>query len=741
MSSPSLLPADEQGGVGKLNLKQDVKNKKGTLTNLFKKSQELATKAAAEPVIVELLDEGNQQLPAECGMEDVTPAAPEDKEAETQHTEDEANTTKPTEPAAEQAQAAEDTSGDQSDKKRKRPAGKTQDQLAALEALYTSDRYPSTEAKRECGMKVRMELKEVNRWFEGRRRKDTRASKRSKSDAADTDAPAQEQAATNEAAVEPAVISDVAMVDVAAPTQEPSRAPATAVEPAIATVPEKTASAPASTAPKTTLASSTLPDMDGIAKMIEDLSSEADTLRQRGLAAPLTTISCTAGGGTTPEPFADARLAAFIVGQQMPLTELTATLHPLFGPPEGAAEGTVLTIEALRTRIVDLAVRKSHDPLDNPKGAPPRLDALEAVPKDGKPSMWQWELRDLKMLPKAQRTAATGIKRRAGRVGDRLNAVINAYDALVKVTAGLLTNAKASKIVDALKKYDSLEKMEAAEAAEHAAAATKEAEKAGQAALTIEQKQRAAAAKEAERKRALAEKEAEKECLRLEKEAEKERLRQEKEAEKEQARKEKEAEKEKKLKEAEAAKLAKKTGFKDKEVLHKTANKFMSFFKGSTSAGPSAAGGKSSSVSPKGTVVAPSPAEAAILSTPGSAAGGGADTTVPQTTILSAYERRFPRPPPDNLVPQPVQPLSIAKIDSAFSAAPPISYEAAEEEWKASLASAATARRAAATAPPSGIGLPPSWARRPGAVEAAAERPSQDERDWCRPFRCPYVAP
>lgn len=113
MSSPSLLPADEQGGVGKLNLKQDVKNKKGTLTNLFKKSQELATKAAAEPVIVELLDEGNQQLPAECGMEDVTPAAPEDKEAETQHTEDEANTTKPTEPAAEEAQAAEDTSGDQ----------------------------------------------------------------------------------------------------------------------------------------------------------------------------------------------------------------------------------------------------------------------------------------------------------------------------------------------------------------------------------------------------------------------------------------------------------------------------------------------------------------------------------------------------------------------------------------------------------------------------------------------------
>jgi hypothetical protein len=627
----------------------------------------------------------------------------------------------------------------QGDKKRKRPAAKTQDQLAALEALYTSDRYPSTETKRECGIKVGIDLKEVNRWFEGRRRKDTRASKRSKSDAADPPAeavpaadaagPAQEQATTKEEA-ELAVISDIEMVDGTAPTQGPT--PALAVESAIVTVPEKmTAAPPVSTAPKTTPASSTLPDIKGIATLIEELSSEADTLRQRGLAAPLTTIP-SAASGTTPEPFTDARLAAFIVGQQMPLAKLTAILHPLFGPPEGAAEGTVLTVEALRTRIVDLAVRRSHDPLDNPKGAPPRLDALEAMPKEGKPSMWQWELRDPKILPKAQYKATMGIKRRAGRVGDRLAAIINAHDALVKVTVGLLTHTKASKIVDALKKYDTLERLKAVEAEEQAAAAAKEAEKAGKAALTIEQKQRAAAEKEAEKKRAaeekeverkrvLAEKEAEKELLRLEKVAEKERLRQEKEAEKEQAKKEREAEKEKKLKEAEAAKLAKKTGFKDTKVLHKTAKNFMNFFIPGTGAGPSAANGKASSVSPTETA-APSPARAAVSNAPGSAAGGGtAAAFAKTTTTLSAYERRFPRPPPDNLVPQPVQPLSIAKIDAALSAAP-IPYETAEEEWKASLASAATARRAAASAPPSGIGLPPSWARRPGAVEAAADR-------------------
>jgi hypothetical protein len=112
MSSAALLPAEEQGGVGKLNSKQDVKDKKGTLTNLFKKSQELANKAAAESEVINLLDEGDQQLPAECGMEDVTPVAPEDKEAEREPAEEEAKTTEVAEPAADQAQAAEDTSGE-----------------------------------------------------------------------------------------------------------------------------------------------------------------------------------------------------------------------------------------------------------------------------------------------------------------------------------------------------------------------------------------------------------------------------------------------------------------------------------------------------------------------------------------------------------------------------------------------------------------------------------------------------
>jgi len=112
MSSAALLTAEEQGGVGKLNSKQDVKDKKGTLTNLFKKSQELANKAAAEPEVVDLLDEGDQQgdQPLPEGMEDVTPVAPEDKEAEAEPAEEKDIITEAVEPAAEKAQAAEDTS-------------------------------------------------------------------------------------------------------------------------------------------------------------------------------------------------------------------------------------------------------------------------------------------------------------------------------------------------------------------------------------------------------------------------------------------------------------------------------------------------------------------------------------------------------------------------------------------------------------------------------------------------------
>jgi hypothetical protein len=117
MSSSSLLPTEEQGGAGKIEFKkQDAKDKKGTLTNLFKKSQELAAKATAEPEIVELLDDSKegdqQQLPAN-GMDDVTPAAPEDKEAEAHPTEQKAEEMEIAEPAAQQAQPAEETSDDQ----------------------------------------------------------------------------------------------------------------------------------------------------------------------------------------------------------------------------------------------------------------------------------------------------------------------------------------------------------------------------------------------------------------------------------------------------------------------------------------------------------------------------------------------------------------------------------------------------------------------------------------------------
>ncbi len=112
MSSPSLLPVEEQGGV-QIEKQQDAKDKKGTLTNLIKKSQELAAKAAAEPEVIELLDdslpEGDQQQQL-AGGDDATPAAPEDKEAEAQPAEENDTNAEVIEPAAEQVEPAEDNS-------------------------------------------------------------------------------------------------------------------------------------------------------------------------------------------------------------------------------------------------------------------------------------------------------------------------------------------------------------------------------------------------------------------------------------------------------------------------------------------------------------------------------------------------------------------------------------------------------------------------------------------------------
>ena len=136
-----------------------------------------------------------------------------------------------------------------------------------------------------------------------------------------------------------------------------------------------------------------------------------------------------------------------------------------------------------------------------------------------------------------------------------------------------------------------------------------------------------------------------------------------------------------------------------------------SFFKAAPAASPSpATAAVAATTAPQAevAVVATAPAEA-----------GGFQATAPKKE-LTAYERRFPRPPPENLVRQPTPPQSTQKVDSALKSN--TSFEECQSDLQAFLKKVADTRRCQKIAPPSSIGLPPSWARRPGAQQVAALR-------------------
>lgn len=87
----------------------------------------------------------------------------------------------------------------------------------------------------------------------------------------------------------------------------------------------------------------------------------------------------------------------------------------------------------------------------------------------------------------------------------------------------------------------------------------------------------------------------------------------------------------------------------------------------------------------------------------------------------SEYEVQFRKPPPEHLVPPPQQPCLDAEIDAALLGTD-ISADALVTRWTETIKHWATMRLQRTS---TGLGLPPSWARRPGAVEAAEERSRQ----------------
>ena len=726
---------------------QNVKADKGTLTNIFKRKpmdseNQTQTEDPAGPMTS--IPASNEELP------EITPQPAPMEEVKPQEQHEDAEMKEGGEDKAvsapqEVGNSKIDPSGvpffavflsfawlnsllcffQASNKKRKR-AGKTPEQLAALEALFAETTHPCIEAKRQCGSKIGLDLNAVSNWFENRRRrlKTAAAATAAATTAAvepqadktegnsDVDMLATKQENTAPPHLPPSVNSNVAIDASAAPvspavaiaTTSPIPAPAaTETTPAPVTAPAPTATAP--------LLPPTAKERDELAANFE---IEASKLRTHGLLPPLTPLP-----STSTYIYNDANLAALVVGQRLPLTQLVAALLPLFTTTTDTTATEpkpTLTGEALRSRIVDIAVRKSHDPADRPKGgtastpSPLSVDALEAMPT-ALPSMWQWELKDVKVLEsKVHREQAMAIKKRAGKVDARLNAVLAVVAVLQKLlpssttaptaTATAAAENKATKLLEAVKKHPRLEEIMAAEEAEKAASALK---KRG---MSAEEKQRARKEKEEEKERLKREKEEEKERLKREKEEEKERLKKEKAAEKERLKKEKEAEKEQKAKEAELAKLAKKTGFKDKTALSKTSNKFMSFFKAAaTSPHPAStphphSSTKVGAAAAAGGGISPATQHATAAATHDGAATTTTTitTTTPVVAVLSAYERRFPRPPTDHLVPQPLQPLQHDKIDHGLREK--LTFDAVECQWKSRVQTTAKERRQRKTSPP-----------------------------------------
>ena len=356
-----------------------------------------------------------------------------------------------------------------------------------------------------------------------------------------------------------------------------AEAPAPVSEPPATAAPAPKAASKSTNKSAAKAPTAELPSEEERTKLLVELAAEAADLRARGLSLPLIkipaeTADSDAGSAITQQVYSDAVLAEHIVGQRLPLKELAEALQPLFKRPEGA-EGT-LTADKLSLDIVNVAVRKSHDPVDNPKSGAAGTTAVDPLTAGGTGdglSMWQWELRDNKLLSKAQRAQSVKIKRRAGKVCDRLSAATAAQDALDKLKIAAIAPGKAARALEALRKYETLEQILASEEAEVAAAAEKAAAKANQAVADAEEKKKA---KDEEKEKLRLEKEAEKERIRLEKEEEKAKKEEEK-AKKEEEKERQRQEREKKHQEAEAARLAKKTGFKDEKALKKTSNKFL----------------------------------------------------------------------------------------------------------------------------------------------------------------------
>ncbi|KXZ53221.1 hypothetical protein GPECTOR_7g1114 [Gonium pectorale] len=422
-------------------------------------------------------------------------------------------------------------------------------------------------------------------------------------------------------------------------------------------------------------------DVESLRKEQAELEAalEEEVLLDSGL------VSSAAGGRLTlmPNP---SQLAVWLEGRTETLSELVTALAPLL-PVSPASE-----VSALRTLVVDLAQRKSYGAKDAV------LDGVAASDDASPGRLWFWEVRELKkhVPDKAARKLAELQRKRRKELRERLCGVIAAADALAAHAAVLDAAAGGGKAPTAAQRRSSESK----------------------------------AAKAWNRLSKLPERDAIEDAFRLAtggvaaggaSEARRERARKEKEDKARQKEEEAQAKEAKRAAEGEAKRAAKeaaaaaKAGFQSKQGLRKSQNIMESFFKRPTQPKPGAGAAAAPSGGAGSTAAGDTSAAAGgatplrpELSLPGTSQQGPASSHPAGTPLgregtakMYDFSKRPVRMPDASVV---------AAMDAAAARLPLSAEELAadfrdnHERWKKQRAE----RRRM-------IGVPPTWARRPGA--------------------------
>ncbi|DBA98101.1 TPA: hypothetical protein ACH3X1_014721 [Trebouxia sp. C0004] len=173
--------------------------------------------------------------------------------------------------------------------------------------------------------------------------------------------------------------------------------------------------------------------------MLEPYQKELQSCQQQAKAVePMTALPhFTDGQLSRPE------VAAWLVGNALPLTKAVQRLWQKLQAQDVSSSQTEAS---LRNCVIDLATRKSFGVKG---GASHVADPLEDEHEE---HVWRWELRDAKVLPKAQRQQAQAIKKTLLKAQELITALHNACQQLASTATGKAAETRLQKALDKLQK-------------------------------------------------------------------------------------------------------------------------------------------------------------------------------------------------------------------------------------------------------------------------------------------------